>query len=179
VLARFYSHITMTMTPRRRNGFAKPYSGAQISAWIAFALTLVQFLFFIAPLLPVGASVPVTLFFVFLYAGTLYYGIVAQYTDPMDIHLSKHIRDHQPPSVQNNKNTGRLDQHCNPIRVPPENESLKQCWICDTQVAEHSMHCKFCNKCVGKFDHHCKCTYFFYSLCKWYWCHCSVIGGNT
>jgi DHHC palmitoyltransferase len=39
------------------------------------------------------------------------------------------------------------------------NEPMKQCWICDTSVAEHSMHCKFCNKCVYGFDHHCICTF--------------------
>jgi len=34
-------------------------------------------------------------------------------------------------------------------------EPTKQCWICDVQVGEKSMHCKFCNKCIDHFDHHC------------------------
>jgi hypothetical protein len=39
------------------------------------------------------------------------------------------------------------------------NEPTKQCWICDIQVGEKSMHCKFCNKCVDRFDHHCMCKF--------------------
>jgi hypothetical protein len=38
-------------------------------------------------------------------------------------------------------------------------DEMKQCWICDVQVHEQSMHCKYCNKCVGHFDHHCMCTF--------------------
>ena len=38
-------------------------------------------------------------------------------------------------------------------------DAMKQCWICDVQVYETSMHCKYCNKCVGKFDHHCMCKF--------------------
>lgn len=38
-------------------------------------------------------------------------------------------------------------------------DGMKQCWICDTQVAEQSMHCKFCNKCIARFDHHCMCKF--------------------
>lgn len=48
----------------------------------------------------------------------------------------------------------------------PRDEDMKQCWICDTQVADHSMHCKFCNKCVYHFDHHCMCEFIFF------WCLC-------
>jgi hypothetical protein len=50
----------------------------------------------------------------------------------------------QPPPIVTNAATGEIE--------------MKQCWICDVQVHEQSMHCKYCNKCVGHFDHHCMCT---------------------
>lgn len=31
----------------------------------------------------------------------------------------------------------------------------KYCWVCQTDVYEASMHCKYCDKCVSTFDHHC------------------------
>lgn len=37
--------------------------------------------------------------------------------------------------------------------------TMKHCWICDVTVSAQSMHCKFCNKCVANFDHHCMCKY--------------------
>ena len=46
---------------------------------------------------------------------------------------------------------------CNETNDPQqsEEEEDKFCWVCSTQVHMHSMHCKFCDKCVSKFDHHC------------------------
>jgi len=34
-------------------------------------------------------------------------------------------------------------------------EEVKYCWVCQTEVHVHSMHCKYCDKCVSNFDHHC------------------------
>jgi DHHC palmitoyltransferase len=53
---------------------------------------------------------------------------------------------------------GFLYQYFNPAplaSMPRDADNTKQCWICDLQVLETSMHCKFCNKCVDHFDHHC------------------------
>ena len=36
-----------------------------------------------------------------------------------------------------------------------ETTAPRFCWVCGIDVHEHSMHCKFCNKCVENFDHHC------------------------
>jgi hypothetical protein len=56
---------------------------------------------------------------------------------------------------------GRLYRYFNGHRrdQPLPVEPMKQCWICNAQVAEPSMHCKFCDKCVYHFDHHCMCTF--------------------
>jgi len=36
-----------------------------------------------------------------------------------------------------------------------EEEDVKYCWVCQTEVHLNSMHCKYCDKCVSNFDHHC------------------------
>lgn len=136
---------------RRNNGLSAPYSGAQISAWIAFGATIVQFGVIVAPLLPKCAIAPIVIVFVVIAFAAAYYGGHTQIIDPVDVHL----RAASPELTV----TTKLDQlycHVNaPRQLPVIDEPLKQCWICDTQVAEHSMHCKFCNKCVYHFDHHC------------------------
>jgi hypothetical protein len=125
--------------PIRRNGFSRPFSKAQVSAWIALVACYVEFILIVSPILPIAASVPVTIFFSALVAGAVFYGFKTILVDPIDVHLSRHL--------------GTSDD---PDKIPEE-EEMKQCWICDVQVAQHSMHCKFCNKCVYHFDHHCMC----------------------
>jgi hypothetical protein len=159
------------MIPRRRNGFTPPYSKAQISAWVALMLTCIQFPIFVSPIMPIEASIPVTIFFFGLVFGTIYHGTLALAIDPMDPHLGKHLKENhagEPSEAQERESAShqRLYAACNPLRDGDNNdplptEAMKQCWICDTQVADHSMHCKFCNKCVYHFDHHCMCKYFF------------------
>ena len=151
---------------RRRNGFSPPYSGAQISAWIALIASYVQFVVFITPILPLVASIPATVYFSLVVAAVVYFGGKTQLIDPIDVHLATSLRrnppsDEEPYFNSSNKSSilDRLYQQQNPdpsLGILPH-EEMKQCWICDTQVAEHSMHCKFCNKCVYHFDHHCVC----------------------
>jgi hypothetical protein len=71
-------------------------------------------------------------------AASTYYGFMAMKVDPKDPRVPSDNDTHHAP------------------RIDPE-EPTKQCWICDIQVGEQSMHCKFCNKCVDHFDHHCMC----------------------
>jgi hypothetical protein len=152
------------MIPRRRNGFTPPYSNAQISAWVALMLTCIQFPIFVSPIMPIEASIPVTIFFFGLVFGTIYHGTLALAIDPMDLHLGKHLKENGEPSEAQEKESAshqRLYTACNhPRDGPLPVEAMKQCWICDTQVADHAMHCKFCNKCVDHFDHHCMCKFF-------------------
>jgi hypothetical protein len=164
-----------TFVPRRRNGLTPPYSRAQMSAWVALVATAIQFPLFCSPVMPLAASVPMTLVFFSFVTGTIYYGTLALGVDPMDPHLAQHLKEEEQntngagaadadtqeaSNKDSTKGLGAVHAYCNPVRQGPlPDEPMKQCWICDTQVAEHSMHCKFCNKCVYHFDHHCMCTY--------------------
>ena len=147
--------------PGRRNGFTAPFNTPQICAWAALVAIVVHFLLCITPILPLAASIPLTAFFVFLVGLVLFYGIRAIAIDSMDVYLEQYLRSTREGEVS--KESGwkdRVYKFYNPPRtdVPSLSpDEMKQCWICDVQVADSSMHCKYCNKCVGKFDHHCMC----------------------
>jgi hypothetical protein len=218
----------------RRNGLDRPWGYAQIGAWMAYAVSIVQYIIFVTPLLdPCITSPIVSMLFFTSNLFVLFYGSYTILVNPIDIHLhqyrtsnemqqqqqkennhhhngGKKIRKpivlrnplYQPPitlmmpneastakkislsdRLYYRTNTKQLQlynsSHCqntaanhhqhnhslhgpsqphSPLLLPLPNEPMKQCWICDASVAEHSMHCKFCNKCVYGFDHHCICT---------------------
>ena len=146
--------------PRRVNGLSSPYTMPQLSTWVFLPALMIEFLLFASPLLPLAASIPCSVVFCLLALSSAYYGYLAMKTDPSDPRLFS-------------SETG--EQQC----TWDPNEPTKQCWLCDVQVGEKSMHCKFCNKCVDQFDHHCMCTYpivysyyllLYYNVCE---CECS------
>mmetsp|Transcript_19045 Transcript_19045/g.32617 ORF Transcript_19045/g.32617 Transcript_19045/m.32617 type:complete len:322 (-) Transcript_19045:64-1029(-) len=128
-----------------------------MGSWVVLPLLMIQFAFFCSPILPLEASIPCTVaFFLFCFASA-YFGFMACVTDPMDLHLAKHLRNNNNHHHhhQNNSSSGS-NGYTSGLPEPPENEETKYCWVCETTVAEHSMHCKYCNKCVSHFDHHCQ-----------------------
>ena len=136
----------------------------QVATWVTLPTLMVQFLFFCSPVLPLPASIPVTVAFFGVSFACVYYGYLATATDPMDKHLTCALRRQQQDSEQQtNSNpsqpTGFLALFYTAgaeQKPPPEGETTKYCWVCETDVAEHAMHCKYCNKCISQFDHHCK-----------------------
>jgi hypothetical protein len=152
--------------PGRLNGFTKPFSKAQIAAWTALVATSLEFIMIISPILPVAASVIVTLVYFGLVGLVIYYGGRTQGIDPIDPYVAQYLQETRPPI------TSKLYLFFNPPAQQSavaedqgveEEDSLKQCWLCDTQVKVQSMHCKFCNKCIDKFDHHCMCKCYSFS----------------
>ena len=122
-------------TPRK-NGLSPPYTPAQVSTWIFLPTLVLEFLLVVAPLIPLVPSIICTIVFCGLAGAAAGYAFMAMKIDPSD------------PRLMN------IEQNNNP------EDPTKQCWICDVQVGVKSMHCKFCNKCVDHFDHHCMCTLF-------------------
>jgi hypothetical protein len=131
--------------PRRVNGLSPPYTSTQISTWIFLPLLVIEFCVFVSPLLPLAASIPCTLVFGFFVITSTVYAYLAMKVDPKDPRLNHHTNTTTNAAATTTTSTW-----------DPE-EPTKQCWICDIQVGEKSMHCKFCNKCVDHFDHHCMC----------------------
>ena len=153
--------------PRRKNGFATPYTGAQLSTWVALPTLIVEFLVVVAPVLPLEAMIPCVIVYGIVAILAAYYAYLAQAIDPMDKHLAKYLERKEENGAgaggeddENNNNNGGGGGFGGCLGGPNDQvEELKHCWICETQVSEHAMHCKFCNKCVGNFDHHCMCKY--------------------
>jgi hypothetical protein len=175
----------------RKNGLTHPHSPAQVAGWVALGASALEFALCVAPILAPCAIAPVALVFALAVTLVAHAGAQTVLIDPVDVHLCRHWRDHddnnnnnhnssdpQPPPRSNAlhnplhrpPSTARMSWkdatywHVNGLRqdLPvPQDETMKQCWICDTQVADHSMHCKFCNKCVYHFDHHCMCECLF------------------
>jgi hypothetical protein len=133
--------------PRRAHGLQPPYNSMQVSTWVFLPTLVLEFLFFVSPILPLEASIPCTILFCGLAAASAYLGIRAMGTDPADPRLDAAV---------NSPDADGTRTPCD-ARTWDPNEPTKQCWICDIQVGEKSMHCKFCNKCVDHFDHHCMC----------------------
>ena len=149
---------------RRHNGLSRPYSKAQIASLACLVFSALQWLFFIAPVLPKCVSSAVTLVFFGVVALVVHFGLVTIATDPLDVHLCQRWKEtgHDAVTVLQGKNkqpgcSVRMYLRYNQERqsYPCPQEEMKHCWICDLPVAVHSMHCKFCNKCVYHFDHHC------------------------
>lgn len=157
---------TPSDVPLRRNGLSPPYSAPQITSWVFLVATAIHFLVFISPNLPTQSSVPVTIFFFLIFGTVLYYGLRAIAVDSMDVYLTRSLVDQRNGAIRNessflNRCYTIFNGDANALMAQqvPENQETKQCWICDIQVAHHAMHCKYCNKCVSHFDHHCLCKY--------------------
>lgn len=123
---------------RRSIGLSAPFSAPQVGAWAALALTACGFPLFFTPVMPLEATIPVTVFFMTLVLLSTYYGLVTQAIDPMDLRLAHALveRDEVPM-------TGLYRLYNKSFPDPDAREDTKQCWICDLHVSQSSMHCKF------------------------------------
>ena len=135
----------------RNHGFEKPYNTMQVATWILLPVLIAHFLLFASPVLPLAASIPVTILFVGLGCLAAYYAYRTCMTDPIDDKLACHLKKQMGEGgngedVENGNGNSNDDNGADPT---------KYCWVCQTNVHEQSMHCKFCDKCVTRFDHHC------------------------
>ena len=134
----------------RSNGFEKPYNPMQIGTWLLLPTLILQFVFFATPILPLAASIPCTIGVVACGISTAYFTYWCCKIDPIDTRLKCHLHEQQ----QNNGETSITQNGFNNDEIN-DNDPTKFCWVCSIDVHETSMHCKFCNKCVENFDHHC------------------------
>jgi hypothetical protein len=187
--------------PRRINGLQSPRTTAQLSTWIFLPVLIIEFVLFVSPILPLVASILCTVLLCLLAMTASYFAFMAMTIDPADPRIlvssshdsndgaegnntdgtsisfggTKTHNQQQQPQPQQQQICTANKHHNHHRRTWDRNEPTKHCWICDVQVGEKSMHCKFCNKCIDHFDHHCMCTYLLLFL--FHSSHCVVSRG--
>lgn len=152
----------------RTNGFESPHNAMQISTWVLLPLLVVHFGLFLTPTLPTILSIVFSTLYAVCAFASSYYTYVTTKTDSMDERLYEHLRGKPHPNVVKRKEKLAARQSKKKGVTTPtsgeaddtadeegSDEELKYCWVCQTEVHVQSMHCKYCDKCVSHFDHHC------------------------
>lgn len=117
---------------RRRNGLETPFHPLQVATWLLFAGLAALFFAFLRPMLWTAnhAQTVLTAAYCLLCALTAGAAYVTCSIDPMDAALCGETLARDEPHLY--------------------------CYVCETDVHESSKHCRYCDKCVTRFDHHCK-----------------------
>ena len=152
---------------RRRNGMELPWNELQVATWFLFPTVIAQYFGLLFPLLYLNTIYQVipTIFFM-LSSITAFYGAYMTCTiDPIDDnlvvdnasapkgnwHFCCHCATVEPISdIQQRRNNTTNN------RPPLDEKETIYCYVCEDTVHVSSKHCRFCNKCVKRFDHHCK-----------------------
>ena len=139
--------------PRRVNGLSPPYTAAQITTWVLLPLLILEFGFFATPLLPLFAGIPCFVILILLGVISAYNGYQTMKVDPSDPRLLLSLKKKNGGNNNDDGDDGNNGGDDDENKID-NSEETKHCWICDVQVNEKSMHCKFCNKCIDHYDHH-------------------------
>ena len=123
----------------------------QVGTWILLVVLLLQFGLFATPILPLAASIPCTVAVFLCGISTAYFAYKCCIVDPIDDRLRCHLANQGDRSYATNSNQSPTHG----VHAEQEAGPTKFCWVCGIDVNEISMHCKFCDKCVMRFDHHC------------------------
>lgn len=133
-------HATRTQSFFLRiNGLSRPFNGHQIIAWIVYFSDVILFFVFILPMMHWIAS--------------LACGIAGGISALLMLILTTIVTRRDPADPFIHSRPQHADR--NQAEEHPLGEGGLYCDLCGP-VNEGSKHCRACNKCVLRFDHHCQ-----------------------
>ncbi|XP_063702852.1 uncharacterized protein LOC134832673 [Culicoides brevitarsis] len=128
---------------RRVHGFQLPLHPLQIAGWIAIVIFVTAAFALLIPVLPPNLQPAFYCVLTVLFVVHVVSHIAAVLTDPADRELRRISTRQVVPEFDRAKHAHVIENG--------------RCHLCNIKTTSNrTKHCSVCNKCVGRFDHHCK-----------------------
>lgn len=128
---------------RRIHGLQLPFHPQQVAGWIVLLIFVCSTFFVLVPALEERIQSVLFAVFVGLFILHVISHLTALLLDPADYPLRKLKSTTAVPEFDRTKHAHVIENG--------------RCHLCNIETSgSQTKHCSVCNKCVGKFDHHCK-----------------------
>mmetsp|Transcript_9606 Transcript_9606/g.28206 ORF Transcript_9606/g.28206 Transcript_9606/m.28206 type:complete len:232 (-) Transcript_9606:65-760(-) len=125
----------------RDSGLDRPFNQLQVLTWALLPFLVITFYVFVIPVLPTALLYAASIKYAVFAIASAVFGFLTTATNPIDPKLSEQLIKNPKPQLKD------VHQH---------DDDEKFCVICVANTSTTSQHCRYCEKCVEGFDHHCK-----------------------